>query len=455
MRNINDVLRDVVHREDQSLLYDIRINGIPIYSLIRVDVRKKVEHAAGLNIMQLRNPVQTSKVIHSIIISIIDIVRMLLCGKKARIVLFPFPRLDKVNDTYMDKFTDPLIQFFNQHDTYISLQYGKGGHFMEPRLNRNHIIDCDAITLFKKLWAKLFSFFYEKKYQQEFQILFSKLDNVFPEISYNRYFYTLEIIESLVEITILKRILAKLGACYAFTVARPTTIIAACKCIGIKTMELQHGITYQESDLYSGFHEETVSPDYFLSFGDNKPNNVYGISEDRILNIGWAFHDYLNNICPNERTFNKSVLVISDPEITNNLLMVIKTAAKNFRDWKFYYRCHPHEFLTSKQLQLISEEPNLLVQDKSINISILLQQYQYVMGENSTVLYEAIANGNCVAKLFFDGLNPTYLCPEDSKFFYEVHDMFSLGKFLLHTEKKMSRSIYSKFNFELFSNILK
>lgn len=37
----------------------------------------------------------------------------------------------------------------------------------------------------------------------------------------------------------------------------------------------------------------TIDPDYFLTFGDACHKNVFGIPENKIINIGWAFKSYL------------------------------------------------------------------------------------------------------------------------------------------------------------------
>ena len=45
--------------------------------------------------------------------------------------------------------------------------------------------------------------------------------------------------------------------------------------------------------LYSGYYNPDIDPDYFLTFGDACHKNVFGIPENKIINIGWAFKSYL------------------------------------------------------------------------------------------------------------------------------------------------------------------
>ena len=120
-----------------------------------------------------------------------------------------------------------------------------------------------------------------------------------------------------------------------------------------------------------------------------------------------------------------------------------------------YYRCHPHEFLASEQKQVLLDS-GVKIQDNTINISIVLNQFNNIIGENSTVLYEAISCGKKVGKLFFEGLNPEYLSPSDKDCFWEIRSQEDFENFIkAPVSQKKNKSIYSDFNVGLFKNLLK
>ena len=220
---------------------------------------------------------------------------------------------------------------------------------------------------------------------------------------------------------------------------------------GVKIFELQHGVTYGESVLYSGFRDSTMIPDAFLSFGNNKPSDVYGMEENKIENIGWALQNYIESIYPSKQKTNKNVLVISDPEITDIIFRVVIQLATDNPDVVFEIRPHPHEIIPEDCLMSISDLVNVKIQDNKINITEVLMSYDMVIGENSTVLYEALANQKKVGRLFYEGLNPKYLEDSDRECFWEIHNQHDFEQFLKDdVSNKASKCIYSPFNKELF-----
>ena len=157
-----------------------------------------------------------------------------------------------------------------------------------------------------------------------------------------------------------------------------------------------------------------------------------GIQQDLVFleNIGWAFPNLLRNAeCP-VKPNAQDVLVVSDPEVTDAMIAAVSVLAKSFPNSVFYLRPHPHEHYTEEQINAISRVSNLRIQDNRINIALILQSFTYVIGESSSVLYEALSNGNMVGKLFMNGLSPKYLEKEDIKAFCEIHNEQDFGEFI-------------------------
>ena len=227
--------------------------------------------------------------------------------------------------------------------------------------------------------------------------------------------------------------------------------------MGMKVYELQHGITYCESRLYSGYRDEMFIPDFFLAFGDNKPLDVYGIDESRIINVGWALADMLSMQKSYKHRGLNDILVISEPEVTDKILSAVMKLSENNPDCNFYIRPHPAEILNNTQLEAINCRSNIYINDNTQYIAITLMEFTHVIGENSTVLYEALSVKKKVAMLYMSGLSPMFLEEADKKFFWHIHSQDDFRKFLAEDITiKADKSIYSKFDKEkvqkLFNN---
>ncbi|MBQ0142284.1 MAG: hypothetical protein KBT06_05720 [Prevotellaceae bacterium] len=356
----------------------------------------------------------------------------------------------------MDKFTDPLIDCSGLKQGYVIFEPGRGGEHKKPRYHERSIVNIDALSAFVALYGVIKSVFKTKKIELEFVELMKSINMAFDDINVNSSLLRKKIYADIFSVHLYERIYRKKGVEAVFATVRPLDVFCAGNNLGLKTYELQHGVSYEGTELYSGFRDERLLPSYFLAFGENEPKDVYGISEDRIINIGFAFHTFLNNLIPKtELNISNAVLVVSDPEITNTLVPLVAGLAKDNKDMTMYYRCHPHEFLTSEQKQVLLDS-GVKIQDNTINISIVLNQFNNIIGENSTVLYEAISCGKKVGKLFFEGLNPEYLSPTDNEYFWEIKSQEDFENFIkAPVPQKKNKSIYSDFNVGLFKNLLK
>ena len=254
---------------------------------------------------------------------------------------------------------------------------------------------------------------------------------------------------------LLKYLFAHLSAKRVMQPMRNCSSFSAANLLDIKTYEFQHGVTYGETSLYSGYRDESVMPDFFLAFGDNKPIDVYGIEEERIVNIGWALWDYLKNVNASVKYKQFDVLFISEPEITNKIINIIQLLAEECPESNFYLRPHPHEIIGQKNLEIIERYPNVFLQDKSINIMEVMMGFECIVGENSTVLYEALSMNKKVGKLFMGDLHPVYLEESDKESFWEIRNTSDFKVFLQgNNSSKKHKSVYSQFNKEMLINIL-
>lgn len=102
-----------------------------------------------------------------------------------------------------------------------------------------------------------------------------------------------------------------------------------------------------------------------------------------------------------------------------------------------------------------NQYPNIHIDDNSQNILVTLHQFKHIIGENSTVLYEALSYGKKVGRLYMNGLAPKDLDEEDSEYFWRIEDVDSFHEFInASPEAKKQRKIYSKFDKETLEQLI-
>lgn len=453
--NEQELIKEICQKEIEYGCYEAKIDGLSIYSLIRRQVRARVLREYGGQIMQSKTKINRKEAILSVVISAFHLIKLLIIGSKKETLFLSFPRIDNINGLFLDKFTDPIIELCDFGDNYIILEHGLGGVHKKNRLHRKNLVYIDFVYLMSNFGGRLFGKRVYKKHYREFEKLNKTLSMAFG-LTTNNAFYR-EYFMSLISIKIYSLLLRRLSV---KRVAGPSRdylkrILIAARKQDVKVYEMQHGITYGETLMYSGYRDEMFLPDYFLAFGDNKPLNVYGIDESRIVNIGWALNDYILGMKGQEQYKRNDVLVVSEPVITEAIISAVIKLAENNPDSTFYLRPHPHETLTNEQLEIISKIDNLKVQDKTINITVVLQSFNHIIGENSTVLYEALAVHKKVGRMFFEGLKPIYLEENDQECFWEIRNQQDFEIFLNEDiSVKKSKSIYSPFNKDLLCKTL-
>lgn len=448
-----EFLKYFVEKEEKADCYNVNIHGVTIYTLLRQEFRQQMAIQSGVESMQLRGEFNKSAlwpILLSSIQSLWQMLKLWVSNRKYPIVFLPFPRIDKIDHVYVDKFTDPLIDVANISMPYIILETGRMGVHLKPRVHSNNIINADIIRVLSTLLSIMGAIWFKKKYKKEFRALMDSL-HVLSEKPVNEKAIIKQFVSQYIELRFYKAVFQRLRTKYLLGPTRPAEPFIGGHLAGVMVCELQHGITYGETIMYSGFRDPMLVPDYFLAFGENKPFDVYGIEEQKMVNIGWALQDYIESLHPDKLKSSKSVLVISDPEITAVIFQVVMQLANDNPDILFEIRPHPHEIIMEECMAKIANVQNVKIQDNKINITETLMSFDMVIGENSTVLYEALANHKKVGRLFYKGLNPKYLEDSDRNCFWEIHNQYDFEQFLKEdVSKKASKCIYSPFNKEFF-----
>jgi len=405
----SDILKRLIIEEYETEINDYKVIGIPIWRILRFKFRTQyLKSVCGFEYQTKPLSININKVLKNSLSSLIGFLKILF-SKKYRVdnLFFAFPRLQKWEDMYFDKFTDPVISRSALADNFLIFQRPLGFNQFNPRLNARRTIHTDFIEVFSRIMGILiiplvFLFFYYKiinikKTATKIYLL--------PKIKLKSIAFAISIF--VVNYTIYKILFLIIKPKQVFLVDREIffPVIKVCKKLGIKTYELQHGITVGETPLYSGHYDPSIDPDFFLVFGDVWIGKQFGIPIEKIINIGWAYKSMRTKLKPiNISKYENAVLVISSPHITDKILSITIDLAKDYPNQFFHIRLHPQEALNNVQEKFIYNLPNIKLVDNLIDSSIALMSYTYIIGENSSVLYEALSLGKLVGILCYGGI---------------------------------------------------
>lgn len=458
MVTYDEIVKDVCQREIENGCYDVKIENVDIYNYVKRDFRNKALSLYGL--MEKASFVHQSKWIKlkAIIFSLYQLCDIIIRRKKFANCIYSFRRVDKVDGIYVDKFTDPLIDNSNIKDSFIVLEAGRDGLHSKPRCHDDQIIYVEFINALAILWSRMFVTKFKDKNSVTFDQLFKSIDRAFPNIEYTHDEVFKSVYYGVLKSKFYTFFFKKIQCERFFAPSRSDfqVMIPAARKNKMMVVELQHGITYSESMTYSGFRSIMFTPDIFLAFGEMVPKNVYGIEEEKIYNIGFAFLDYIKDCLSSKEIEEGGVLLISEPSVTSKMVSVALKLAERYPNITFSFRPHPMEQLSKDQLERIKSVRNIVIDDNTQNIMVSLTQYKHVLGENSTVLYEALSLGCMVGKLTMEGLSPKYLEESDKSFFFEINNVDDFGVFYNCSKVNDNvKHIYSPYNREKFEELIK
>ncbi len=447
------LLNEIVETEKRLNLDSLEIKGVPLWRLVRYHTRlyyinKRSGYIAGSPTN--KEGKKRLKIFSSL---------WRFVGKKDLQAFFPFNRLVNINGRYIDKFTDPVIdesELCNSNYLIVDPSDYVGGY---KRIHKKEVVSNEGRTIAIQILKRYYEFITPRKYESLIRKLYgiikepfllddSYLNRLYFEVShflfqYHYYVFWFKLLHP-------KRV---------FVVYREGFFpqIAACKRLGIPVAEFQHGITLDNTVSFAGEYDPRIDPDYFLVFGEYWKGPQFGMLLDRIVNIGWAYSKYLQKaIANNGEKHENDVLVISSPEISDAILDSLKVLSDAPGDYRFDIRLHPCESYNDKQKQKIQSIPKAQVVDNKTDSALVLPTYKYVVGENSSVIYEALSVGCKVGMLNLCGLRPAIDLPGIKENFFVINDAKDFERFLSEesTESTIKAEFYSEFDNKKFMEFI-
>lgn len=455
MKSYTKIVEDICQHEEELDIFSYCAFNVPIWQVVKYRYRNKfVTKEIGISPATVKSSRSISNVLKNYFISWFQFTKFFFQRGTIDNLFYGFPRLEKINGHYFDKFVEPLILETSLKDSYLYLEFGKSFIHHTNRSIKN-ILWFDFIALTSKVFGfALLPFVLLFKYNR-FYSLYKKGFDVFFYSKKDFLYIVLEFSRFLTKAIFIYFILKRFRIKRFFAPTMGIEFIIPCKWNRTISYELQHGITTGITTTYCGKKDPDSIPDYFLSFGESSMYDYFSVPIDKMFNIGYAFKNTLKSI-EIEKLSPKVFLVLSDPEITEGIVSTLEAFSKRYKDFSFHLRLHPLEELTIDQQERL-QKCNIVVADNSVNSSIAVMQYHAVIGVNTTVLYEAVSLGVKAACIVFNGLNPEdYPNPPKEDYFYYLRKIEDLNYF--YTTYSLTTTIenhfFSDFKKEEFYKIL-
>ena len=137
---------------------------------------------------------------------------------------------------------------------------------------------------------------------------------------------------------------------------------------------------------FSGVQE--VFPDYFLTFGEKWGQDISIPSQ--IIPVGNKYLEGYVGTIQSEKEDKQTILVVSQGTVTERMVEIAKAIATAFPEKKIIYKLHPGEIPFKERYQELEAFTNIEIIGFK-NILPLIAKAKYIVGYNSTTLFEALA----------------------------------------------------------------
>jgi hypothetical protein len=458
----SETIDRIIEEEKKSDLYSEKYRGFPIWRLFRFHCRIRYlsEHIPNYTNDATRQtiPLQLAKRLQNICTSFVNLISVVVKSKNFDNVIFAFPRLQNIKGCWIDKFTDPVIDNTKLSSNPLIFQYPTKKIYDGVRWKSKRVIKTDFIVFISYLLSLFgYPFYLFSCYRRSINSLYIKAKIFFNLSAKDQKKWHYQFCSFYFQTIIYKYLFEKIKCKRIFVVNRVSflpQIFAAHQC-KIRVYEFQHGITHSSTPLFSGNYDVVADPNIFLVFGKMWIGEQYAIPIDQIINIGWAYPQWIDNmVTMSKDQLENAVLIISSPEITNKIADTVISLSKKYTIWEFHIRCHPNEKMPEETKNMINLLPNVKVIDNTIDSFIALHSYQHIIGENSSVIYEALSMGKNVGRLAYNGFTPMRLknIVDDVFFYLNTEDDFI--DFVQRFEQKTDNDAYSEFMPEIINSLI-
>lgn len=399
--NSEEFREKLLEIEDKSGIFELEVNGIRLWQYVRwfclVDIMYDVTGMIG------RYEGRAKSYNHDAPMGIKEsIARQQFLLRKKDLVVINHPRRIKEGKFYRCFVTETLLE--NLDCSYYVFEDSFYGHHFRPVLTKNlKYINTDII---RKLFVKK-----DENTNRKLRLFYDRMMGIFEDgtgikLSLKAKKEILNyVISGYYEIqcrTIWASIVFTLVRPKALIVTAPYSpdagaVIVEAKRRKIATIEMQHGINNDHffyNYLYKGNVE--IFPDYIFAYGEaDREVKRYPIAKERVLPVGYPdLEKKVKKYKKLKRNDQKVMLFISNSEEVIAEYALALRNNERLKDIRMIYKLHPDEYgrYNSKYVQLSDCGVEVISQNEH-DIYYYLGQADYVIGIESTALYEATVFG--------------------------------------------------------------
>jgi len=385
--------------EDELNLFDITIQGVKVWERIRFQIYSAIETRMLDKSFTHQRKNRFSRLIR-LLKAIFSFRRNPRFAPKSDIMFVCSARRVLENDgMWWDIYTDPITQEFEVTPIAFETHFNNQHYGPEKTPNLRYFDFFETIAYLKRTLG-ITKITLDSR---EIQLL----GNIADEL--NNRFQTKLKIESITRrlleerkvrlpqyISLLKRIKPKivvLAQGYYWE-----DMIEACRLLGIKTVELQHGVIYQYHAAYSyegHSRRKDQFADYILLWGDYwKSSVVFPIPEERSVSVGFPYLESKRNSLSGIEK-KRQILFISQGNIGVKLSEFAVAVSETIsREYKIVYKLHPQEQMDWREKYPWLVSSSIEVVDPSkITLHELFAESEIQVGVCSTALFEGLAFG--------------------------------------------------------------
>ena len=320
--------------------------------------------------------------------------------KKTDILIFPHARSKKVNNIYIDIYTDYLEKEFIDKDLNFCTMEGPflGEHIRESNKNKKYL---DLIVLITNLGKQ----FIKVKITDKDKLLISNLNKDIKEyfnIDFDIKIFFIEAIQRYkINYYLYTKLFQKLSPKELYVVISYAhgDLIKAAKDLNIITKEIQHG-TFSQYHLGYSFPEQKIELDYFpdqlLVWNEYWKDMIkLPISNKNILVYPFQYLESQKNNYQKYKRNDNQMVVLSQGAIGEKMANVILENITLFKNYQIKYKLHPGEYDRWKSYPSLVKLSNLENVEiiKDINLYELFSKSSIQIGVFSTAIYEGVEFG--------------------------------------------------------------
>jgi len=404
-REHTDFLQELLDWERDADLYANHWRGLPLWRLVRTDQFRLLTFEAGVrgrnnyNLPGIRGYLAY---LISTLVSILHILRL----RPYDYLMVGFPRRKRVGAEWLDTFFDPLGEFLSHERTLFVDKPFVGRHYPVPGWRRS--VHYDWI----RLVANTIAMFDRVAVPRDAR---GPIATLSVQVAERRRVASRVIERTIgralirfrVESALFRWVLRRVRPRSVFLANRWTnfSLINACKRHGVPVYELQHGAVNVDSFKFLTPHDERLDPTGFLLFGNYWRSYDWGLPADCVHVIG---HRYIWQRRERARHDGDAIMLVSKPGKWKALAAWFDEIVARHPERQFLLKLHPQEVQGWPSRYPVGLRENVTVfDDPGDDLYDLFGHCAVVLGDDSTVMYEASFFGLKTGLLNYDHANPS------------------------------------------------